>query len=121
MVDSKKEKQQEELRAFGRYFPEGNRREGVLGEIKKDLEKIKKINDHEKKLQEINFALSKHRTNESHARTHYFNGKLNEINISHEDTLGKYSKLIRELNDLRKQQQEREREREREREQCLSI
>ncbi|CAJ0897521.1 8332_t:CDS:2 [Entrophospora sp. SA101] len=81
MVDSKKEKQQEELRAFGRYFPEGNRREGVLSEIKKDLEKIKKINDHEKKLQEINFALSKHRTNESHARTHYFNGKLNEINI----------------------------------------
>ncbi len=107
MVDSKKEKQQEELRAFGRYFPEGNRREGVLGEIKKDLEKIKKINDHEKKLQEINFALSKHRTNESHARTHYFNGKLNEINISHEDTLGKYSKW--------------EREREREREQFLSI
>jgi hypothetical protein len=51
-----KEKQQEELRAFGLYFPEGDRNQGILHKIKEDLKRIKEITNLEEKYQEASFA-----------------------------------------------------------------
>ncbi|RHZ37047.1 hypothetical protein [endosymbiont GvMRE of Glomus versiforme] len=98
MVD--KDKQQAELRAFGLYFPQYDWEQGVLREIKKDLEKIKKITNLEEKYQKAKFFWDKHNTNEIYAKNHYISGELGKLGISFNDTIAKYRQLIRELWDL---------------------
>jgi len=73
MVD--KGKQQEELKLFNCYVQE-------LKEIKKDLEKIKKINDISQKHSKSSVALEKYLYKQSGAISHYNAGELHRINIS---------------------------------------
>ena len=94
--DNEKEKQQQELREFERYFPAHDRADNVIKEIKQDLEELKKITDISKQYEESGSILRKHIYNEGYADSHWTNGKLYEleVGIAWEETLGEYKRLI---------------------------
>ena len=97
-----KEQQKRELESFGTYFfPHfGEYGRNVIKEIEKDLEEIKNITDLTEKSKKCAWAVSKHSQNEALIATHWNNGRLAELGINYEETLGKYEKLIRELRSI---------------------
>jgi rubrerythrin len=99
MVDENK--QQKYLKEFETYFPESDRESGVIKEIREDLERIKGINDLEKKVDKASSALETHMNNSSSANNCYSKGRLSELNISEFDTIDEYKKLIKELSSYR--------------------
>src|SRR5687767_6612897 len=103
MVDDNNDNEQQKyLEEFFSYFPFGDEENGCIKAIKEDLERIKKISDLEEKTKVVSACLTKHRNTESNANTCniYIKEELEKLKISSYETIGKYKKLVNELQNL---------------------
>ncbi|RHZ36029.1 hypothetical protein [endosymbiont GvMRE of Glomus versiforme] len=94
------DEQRKYLAKFNEYFPIDDQENGVIKQIKEDIERIKEITNLEEKCHESNLALSIHCEKELHVDYIYTKGKLGKLGIVYEDTVEKYHELIRELRTL---------------------
>jgi hypothetical protein len=85
--------QQEYLKRFKIYFFV----ERVLEKIAKDIKKVEKITDVEKRSNEARSCLNRHQDNLMYVTVYFSNGKLSEVGVNYDTTVCEYEKRVDKL------------------------